>query len=62
MENTGNAGVETVKKYVCAFENTPAENTALLKAGNNRLRAADAPGISRRTLLYRIKEYNISVS
>ncbi|HRU39312.1 MAG TPA: helix-turn-helix domain-containing protein [Candidatus Goldiibacteriota bacterium] len=51
-----------MKKYVCAFENTPAENTALLKAGNNRTRAADAPGISRRTLLYRIKEYNISVS
>ncbi len=33
---------------------------ALRKTGNNKTKAAEDLGISRRTLLYRIKEYNIS--
>lgn len=32
---------------------------ALNKTGNNKTKAAEELGISRRTLLYRIKEYNI---
>jgi transcriptional regulator with PAS, ATPase and Fis domain len=34
-------------------------NEALLKSGNNKTKAAEALGVSRRTLLYRIKEYGI---